>query len=197
MNDKQSNNKFRNIKFAGEVIAIVIALVSLLVGVGQYIAMNKWDKAKFAAENLKRRSSDQIIEMAESILDWKNSTYYLPDRMKDPLLKKEQTFEHSWELLEQAFVPEKIKKDYSGEEGLYTKIFDRYFDFIEEINQHIENDLYSLKDVDVVCYYAKKIESPKYAKNKKLFMTYLKENEFSGVIKFIDKCNLDNLESTQ
>ena len=167
------------------IIGTVLGLSGLSFGLYEYYIAQKWKKSEFAANQLALLSSDPELELACKLLDWSSREFPVPEKYQ--LIFEEKTFIHDWETLRIAMLPESKRGVYNWQQTLYRDIFDHFFNYLENINHSISINLISQKDVESLRYWLKQIASPRFVEqNKKsLFMDFIKEYEYSGVLELM------------
>ncbi len=67
------------------------------------------------------------------------------------------------------------------ESMIYIDVFDRFFEYLEEVNSFIEMGLINKTDVKLLSYWANRIVNLKYMQTH-IFVKYLEYYELNGVL---------------
>lgn len=175
----------------GEIIAIlgiVGGVGGFTVGLYQYHVAQKWKKSEFAANLLERLANDERLATCCKLLDWSTRKLPVPDQYI--LLTDETTFMHDWEKLTLGMAPETKKGSFDWQEMLYRDLFDYFFDYLERVNHYISIRLITCKEVQSLAYWLEQLASPRFVENS-VFMDFIREYEYSGVLELMDKFGID------
>jgi len=165
--------------------------IGLIIGLLQYRRAQIWKRMEFAASLVRRISADNELTLAITFLDWRHRHFAIPDKYKSVAAGRLQ-FCHSHEAMARVFslssreiLPETGMLDLKPEEitlesMIYIDVFDRFFEYMEEINSFIEMGLVNKADVKLLSYWANRIISLKYLQTE-IFIEYLKYYKLSGV----------------
>jgi hypothetical protein len=130
-----------------------------------------WSRSKEAAALLDRLLADPLARAAAVMLDWSGRVYALPSGEK-VRLERPQVL-NALRIRNMRFTPA---------EGFVRDCFDAFFGHIERMENATEVELVAQHDLKSLGYYAKKM-----AKNRAVFVTFLKEYDYQKVLAFLDR----------
>ncbi len=166
-----------------------IALGGFLFGVYQYAKAQRWRKAEFAAKELEKLNSDQVLGLACIFLDWSSRSLNTPDNYKEKA--GTSTFIHTWQIMEKAMVGDLAPTDgrdgFDWQEVLYRDVFDRYFTYLDMINHYLNIGLIEKKDVATLKYWLEQINKSQLANGKSIFEDYMNYFGYEGVLELLSK----------
>lgn len=172
-------------------ISIILGLGALWFGLFQYRAANTWKRIEYTASVLDKINSDPDLRLAITFLDWREREISIPSRFTptDP----QKSFTHTHAKLAQAFDLDSrekleetgqldLKKEFLTPEFImYVEIFDRFFDYMVQLDQFIKNGLVAREDVQIINYWAKRVNDLKF-NGKPIFENYLEYYNYKSVI---------------
>ena len=166
---------------------IVIGVTSLVVGLVQYKKAQDWKKSEFAARQLEMLHTEPMLMIATKALEWKKRDFPMPAQYQG--IYNTKTFHHSSADMERAMAPgTEEKQDVDMMEALYPDIFDKFFDHLKRMDHYIDVELFTIEDIDEVCYWVDRVENPEFVEKKDLFKTYLKAYGYEAVLKLMKRC---------
>jgi hypothetical protein len=172
-----------DLKGALEFLGAASALAALAFGLYQYYVAQKWKRAEFAAAQLEALSTDEELDLCCKLLDWAGRVSGVP--LKYQALTDQKTFVHDWRVMKQAMLPEEDSEraDWDWQHMMYRDIFDRFFSYLERIDQYIAIDLISPRDVASLRYWLAQIERPRFLPEdeQSLFARFIERYGYSGV----------------
>jgi len=183
--------KFDWIKLV-EFITLLTTMAAVIITVKQYLASQDWERSKFAASHLEKAEKLNEVELAKKILDWRYNDFKLPKNLHYDIKDLNHTQDKLIDALNKRGV---IYNDfYTDEEEVYLFIFDKYFDYIEQTEHYIKINLFSIYDVEVMCWSVNQMEGKNFNNRelKTAFDSYLNEYDFSGVLNFKKRCKALN-----
>lgn len=168
-----------------EVIGVVVGIGGLIFGLYQYYSAQTWKKTEFASKQVELLSSDPMISLASRALEWRARDFRIPDNMD---VKFSGTFfSHEPSELKSALIPHDEKKEFTDNEIFYLDIYDHYFNYLERINHYINRDLFSLEDIEPICYRATLLTKANGIEYTAIHQ-YLHYYDFTDVVELIDQC---------
>jgi hypothetical protein len=187
-----------SLEFLLKLFGGIGGLILFIVGFLRYSKSQEWKRKEFIANEIKEMNKDSIVRNAMYILDW--------DKRKIELFPEDPDFEKRYyvvdrELLKSALLSHKLKGKFKKEEVRIRDTFDHFFDELERLNQFIESNLISDKEIGpYLKYWIKVISEDLDPKVKNIVFHYINEYNFSGVQQLFKKFNKDifpttNLES--
>lgn len=174
--------------------SVFIALAGLWFGLWQYRAAQGWKRMEYVASVLDKINTDEDLRLALTFLDWREREILIPSRFAPT--KERFSFRHTHALMSEAF---KLKnREISKETGMidlnseylkteyiiYVEIFDRFFDYLEQVNQCVNMGLIKRDDVERLNYWADRIYRMKY-RSEPVFRDYLEYFGYHGVLSFV------------
>lgn len=169
-------------------ISLIIALCGLFFGLYQYYINQKWKRSEVAAKMLEKLYNSPYLNLCCKFLDWKERKFPLPEEYKILFDTGEgEYFLHSWNILKPALRIYHPGDNFNPIEILYRDLFDHFFDYLEQIEHHLEIKLYTLKDISPLGYYLKALNDCHFCLDKQFFSKYLKAYGYEGVIKLKDR----------
>ena len=175
-----------------KIIPSSATAIGLIIGLVQYRRAQVWKRMEFAASLVRRVASDNELTLAITFLDWRHRHFAVPDKYK-PVATGHLQFCHSHETMARVFsmssrekLPETGMLDLKQEEitlesMIYIDVFDRFFEYLEEVNSFIEMGLVNKTDVKLLSYWANRIVNLKYMQTH-IFVEYLKYYKLNGVL---------------
>lgn len=182
-----------------KIIPSTATAIGLIVGLIQYRRAQVWKRMEFAASLVRRVASDNELTLAITFLDWRHRHFAVPDKYK-PVAGGHLQFCHSHEAMARVFsmssreiLPETGMLDLKQEEitlesMIYIDIFDRFFEYLEEVYSFIEMGLVNNTDVKILSYWANRIVNLKYMQTH-IFVEYLIYYKLNGVLALSDIAN--------
>lgn len=173
------------LKYKLEVVAVLVALATLIVGVYQYSIAQKWKRTVFAAKQIEKLYSDAKLRAGLRIFEWEYRDFPMPKEYRETY--NETIIYHNWGKVEKALTADLNKNNYGQDSAIYLDILDRYFDFLEEVSHYEDINLFSINDLGNICYAANLIATNEYDTGQSV-LKYLDENDYDGVPELIEKC---------
>jgi len=185
-----------------EIGAVVTALVAL-VGAGfalyEYRQAQRWKMLEFAASQLERLSQDPVLDFALTCLDWEKGPISLPERLSHFADIREDgsvALHHDRQRLITAF-----RSEASVDESViyvYRTVFDRLFDYFEQIEEFIRLGVIQAKDVRGLKFWINRIDKFPGTEDEcnSLFRDYLESNGYEEMLALMSRFNGDE-ESCQ
>lgn len=170
----------------------LVTAIGLIIGLSHYRHAQAWKRMEFAASLVRRAASDNELTLAITFLDWRHRHFVVPDKYK-PVAAGRLQFCHSHSAMARVFsmssrekLPETGMFDLKPEEitlesMIYIDVFDRFFEYLEEVNSFIEMGLINKTDVKLLSYWANRIVNLKYMQTH-IFVKYLEYYELNGVL---------------
>jgi hypothetical protein len=170
-----------NVEFIAKAVVAVAAIGTFGFGLLQYTKAQRWKRAEFAAKEIDKLSTDPLLSLACTLLDWNSRTLAVPESYKYKVEK--DSFVHSWAILEKAMVPKRLYPDdsFDWQEVLYRDIFDHFFIYLVRINHYVDINLISVDDISILKYWLQQIDRPEMADKKPIFHGYIRKFGFAGV----------------
>lgn len=180
-------------------ITALVGLGGLWFGLTQYRASVIWKRLEFAANLIDKVRTDPDFQLVISFLDWHKRDFIIPAGYLN-LSKNDEFFQHSYQEMFVAFdlnnreqidaddnldlKPEFLKFQYI----LYVSLFDKFFEYIEQVSTFVDFKLVDMQDVKPLAYLANRVYSMKY-NNVPIFKAYLEHNKYNGVLRFAMTAN--------
>jgi len=161
-----------------------VGLAGFLFGLYQYWTAQKWKKAEFAAKQLQRLWLDEELALCIQLLDWEARTVVFPERFRR--IAKEETFHHTWRELEAAMLPEDEKPSFSLQQVVCRDAFDRFFTYLEEINDYLRMGLIEPHHVESLRYWLQQVATPRFPQ-RPIFQKFIEEYGYSGVTELMSR----------
>jgi len=169
-------------------LASLAGLVGLFIGLCQYVRAQRWKQAEFAAKELDKLTTDPLLSLACTLLDWSGRSFEVPSSYHYKL--EDSRFEHNWGSLKRS-MSAKIAPDDSGgfnsQEVLYRDIFDHLFTYLDRLNHYVEIKLINAEDLRVLRYYLQEVVSPRLADHQPIFNDFIEEFGYEGVFRLCKK----------
>lgn len=175
-----------------KIIPSSVTAIGLIVGLIQYRRAQVWKRMEFAASLVRRVASDNELTLAITFLDWRHRHFSTPEKYKVVSGGRLQ-FCHSHATMARVFsmssreiLPETGMLDLKQEEitlesMIYIDIFDRFFEYLEEVHSFIEMGLVKKADVKILSYWANRIVNIKYMESL-IFVDYLEYYKLNGIL---------------
>lgn len=172
-----------NLESVLKLLGAATALGGLIFGLIQYVKAQHWKRAEFAAKELDKLTSDPLLSMACTLLDWTGRTFEVPASYR--FKAEEPSFIHDWSILEKAMTPSLIPDDgrdgFIWQEVLYRDIFDHLFTYLDLINHYVEIKLIKDEDIKILKYWMEQIARSELAGGRSIFYGYIKKFGYEGV----------------
>lgn len=166
---------------------IIVGLTSFLFGVIQYKKGQDWKKSEFASKQLELLINDPMLNIATKALEWKKRKFPMPEQYQ--YIYKTKVFHHNVEDMERAMIPgTENTENIDMMMALYSDIYDYFFDYLERINDYININLFTIEDVESVCYWLDHLKDPKHVENKNLFSNYMEAYNYKKISLLIERC---------
>jgi hypothetical protein len=165
-------------------LAQLAGLFGLFFGLFQYARAQRWKQAEFAAKELDKLTTDPLLSLACTLLDWSGRPFETPSSYHYKLEKS--TFVHCWKSLERSMHPEIAPDDsggFSPQEVLYRDIFDHLFAYLDRLNHYVEINLVDTKDLSILSYYLEQIARPRFTDHRPIFDDFIKSFGYDGVLR--------------
>lgn len=149
---------------------------------------------EYAASIIDKINTDEDLRLALTFLDWREREILIPPRFVPT--KECLSFRHTHALMAEAFKLENrevleetgmldLKIQYlKTEYFVYVDVFDRFFDYLEQINQCMNMGIIKRQDVERLNYWADRIYKMKFD-SKPIFKDYLHYFGYDGVLSFV------------
>jgi len=185
-----------------KVIPLVLGLAGLWFGLWQYRAAQTWKRLEFAAGIIEKTNSDPDLRLAITFLDWRQRDAPIPDRFVGVEGKRE-ILRHTHAAMASAFdlqnrerVPETDDLDLKVSELtldriVYVDVFDRLFQYLEQVDSFVDIGLVRSKDVLPLSYWADRVCRMSIG-GRKVFQDYLAHYQYSGVLCLADRYRRDS-----
>ncbi|MBW7843802.1 MAG: hypothetical protein H3C40_13860 [Ignavibacterium sp.] len=146
-----------------DLVAFVIGYATFVFYLWQYIADRKWKRKQFAVEVMNKIKDDAEFRLAIAFIDWREREPLIPDRYITSD-KQKKSFKHTNKEMALAFdmnLREKLPDtdsydlkldEYSIERMVYVDVFERFFQYLEDISSFIKIKLIKWEDVMTICY---------------------------------------------
>jgi hypothetical protein len=172
-----------DVEFIAKAVGAAAAIVTFVFGLFQYTKAQRWKRAEFAAKEIDKLTTDPLLSMACTLLDWTGRTLAVPESYK--YKAEEDTFVHSWDILEKAMVPGRYPDDgregFDWQEVLYRDIFDHFFTYLDLLNHYVDIKLISIDDISILKYWLQQVARPEIADKKPIFQRFIREFGYEGV----------------
>ncbi|PXV59461.1 hypothetical protein CLV62_13533 [Dysgonomonas alginatilytica] len=171
-----------------QILTLVIASITAIVGLFTYRKNTKWKKAEYVASLVNKMKDNRNFVRATLMLDWSKTTIPVyPNEFEDTNIK---SFDFESYMLINAL--NKPILEFDEKEALIRLIFDELFECFETINTHIDKKLYTTKDIDTyIIYWINKLANKKEWEHnpevKIAIDTFLNQYNYKGVIKLCNK----------
>lgn len=175
-------------------VSIFVALAGLWFGLMQYRLAQRWKRMEYAASIIDQINTDEDLKLALTFLDWRERDIVIPGRFGPT--EEFFSFRHSHARMAEAFKLENreisadtgmvdLKAEYLKTEYIiYVEIFDRFFDYLEQVNQCMNMGLIKRDDLERLNYWADRIFRMRYD-SKPIFKDYLQYFGYDGVLSFV------------
>lgn len=139
-----------------ELFLAVIALITLIIGLLEYIKAQKWKRMEFLSNEIKEFNSNFNVKRAFLMLDW--SLYKIP--LAENEIANKSYFLFNDDILKSALEVNINKNSENGliefteVEAIIRLIFDTLFEQLSTFQNHIDNGLIQHKDIKpYIIYY--------------------------------------------
>lgn len=179
-----------------QILTLVIASITAIVGLYTYRKNIKWKKAEYVASLVNKMKDNRNFVRATLMLDWsKTSIPIYPNEFDDNNIK---SFDFESYML--IYALNKPILEFDEKEALIRLIFDELFECFETINTHIDKKLYKAKDIDTyIIYWINKISNNKEWEHspevKNSIDAFLNQYNYKGVIKLCSRINKPSIKS--
>ena len=175
-----------------DIVAFIIGYATFIFYLWQYMADRKWKRKQFAAEVMNKIKDDDEFRLAVAFIDWRECEILIPDRYITSDEQK-KSFKHTYALMASAFdmnLREKLPgtdsfdlkpEEYTIERMIYVDVFERFFQYLEDISSFIKIGLVKWEDIITICYWAEKLYNYKF-NDKPIFLDYLISYGYEGII---------------
>lgn len=192
-----------NFESIPDYILAAVGLAGLWYGLLQYRADRKWKRLEFAAEVMNKIKDDFDIRLAIDFLNWSDRDTYYPDRYVINEVQK-NSFKHTTKFMASAFdMDNRVRipgtnyydlKELSIERMIYVDVFERLFQYLEDVNAFIESGLVEWKNVETLWWWANHL-CELQINGKPVFLGYLKAYDYDGIIRLGNRLKSDSKNS--
>jgi hypothetical protein len=171
-----------DVEFIVKAVGAAAAIGTLMFGLWQYMKAQRWKRAEFAAKQLEKLTTDPLLSMACTLLDWADRTLKVPECCKSKT--EADTFVHDWAVLETAMAPglwPDGREGFQWQEVLYRDIFDHFFTYLDMLNHYVDIKIISVDDLSILKYWLEQINRPELAARKPIFQGFIRRFGFEGV----------------
>lgn len=179
-----------------QILTLIIASSTAIVGLCTYKKNIKWKKAEYVANLVNKMKDNKNFVRATLMLDWSRTTISVyPNEFEDKDIK---SFDFESDMLINAL--NKPILEFDEKEALIRLIFDELFECFETINTHINKKLYKTKDIDTyIIYWINKISNKKEWEHspevKVAIDAFLLNYNYKGVIKLCNRINKQSIRT--
>lgn len=180
-----------------KIVTAMVGVAGLWFGLLQYRSAQTWKRLEFAASVLNKINSDPDLRLAITFLDWRQRDFVLPERYLS-LASKMRTFRHDHKQMAEAF--DLRNREFLTETGdldlklseltleriLYVDVFDRLFEYLEQVHAFINMGLIKLEDVVLVNYWANRVYEIQVS-DRYIFREYLAHYKYKGVLALVNQ----------
>ncbi len=174
-----------------KTVAALVAIAGVWKGLMEYRRAQRWKRAEFLSREMKEILGDFNVKRALLILDW--YTYRIP--LKENAKEKNEFFVYKDELLQKALIhhSDMTSDKFGTVNATIRHIFDSLFERLTILQNHIDNDLFTVADLKpYLGYYLDIIGNPendlKKGKPRNMIWHYLFAYRYHDVIRLLASC---------
>lgn len=171
------------------IISMVLAITGFVVGLAQYLKGQKWKRAEFASRLLERLQEEWALQFCCYVLDYSARRIKLPEEYLGFRGNKDGAFVHTVDHLEEAMKTEEERQAFEWPLIVYRDSFDRFFQYLENLDHYINIGLIETKDITPIRYWLEQVNHYRFNR-KSMFTKYLTHYQFSGVFSLMKKFDI-------
>jgi hypothetical protein len=168
-----------------KVIGGMAGLSGLAFGLYQYRRGQLWKKSEFAASQLELLWKDDRIRFCCLTLDWSKRRFNVPTEYSC-FSENQPSFVHDYDVFANAMTLEAEGGFYRFPQVYYRDCFDRFFEYLSNINHYIDIGLFTVKDITPLKYWLDQIEKPRFTSDYFL-IRFIISYEYKGVLRLAEK----------
>lgn len=120
-----------------KVLGIAGSAIVFSVGVYQYVCAQRWRRAEFVAEEVRRFRADASVGVVLMMLDYSDREYVFPGD------RKGRVFRVTHDVIARSLRAHEAGANFTELEAYVRDLFDVYFDALERLDQFVQADLVS------------------------------------------------------
>ena len=174
---------------AFKIISMVLAVTGFAVGLAQYRKGQKWKRAEFASRLLERLREEWALQFCCYVLDYSSRRIKAPDEYEGFKGNDDGAFVHTVERLEEAMKTEEERQVFEWPLIVYRDSFDRFFQYLENLDHYINIGLIETKDITPIRYWLQQVNHYRF-NDKQVFTNFLEHYQYTGVFSLMKKFDI-------